>query len=87
VAVARLGSAGLIQFSSDGEFRIARNEQGLVDSPYAAGTHDVEGKTITFLGSCDSVWEAGLADSEDPLDEELHIVVTEEAAGSPRERS
>jgi hypothetical protein len=68
----RVGSAGLIRFAKSGEFRIARNEPDLLNAPYAVGTYEVAGRTITLEGGCNSVWEAGLADDE------LHIVVVEE---------
>jgi hypothetical protein len=72
----RLGVAGLIQFSADREFRTATTELDLRDSPYAFGTYNLVGQTITLERSdCSSVWEAGLAD------EELHVVVVADSCG------
>ncbi len=82
----RIGSAGLIRFGADGEFRMARNEPDLVDAPFAVGTYEVKGSTITFLsaggGTCSGVvWEAGLSDEEDRLDEELHVASVNDGCG------
>jgi hypothetical protein len=75
----RIGVAGLIRFRADGEFRVARNERDLRHAPFASGTYELEGRTITFLDSTGvsvrGVWKAGLAD------EELHAVVVEDGLG------
>jgi hypothetical protein len=64
-------SAGLIRFGEEGEFRTARNELDLLNAPYATRTYEIDGKTITLQGGCNSVWAASLAQDE------LHMVVVE----------
>jgi hypothetical protein len=68
----RIGTAGLIRFGKDGEFRVARNESDLTDAPFASGTYELDGNTVTLAGGCNSVWEAGVADGE------LHVVVIQD---------
>ena len=68
----RIGEAGLIRFGKNGEFRVARNEVGLNDAPFASGAYELDGNTVTLAGGCNSVWEAGLADGE------LHVVVIQD---------
>lgn len=74
----RIGTAGLIQFTEDGEFRIARSTTELVDLPFAVGTYRLDGASIELSGGCRSVWTTGLADDE------LHAVVVEEGCALPR---
>jgi hypothetical protein len=68
----RIGEAGLIRFGKNGEFRVARNELDLTDAPFASGTYELDGNTVTLTGGCNSIWEAGLAGGE------LHVVVVQD---------
>jgi hypothetical protein len=68
----RIGTAGLIRFEKNGEFRVARNEADLTSAPFASGTYELDGNTVTLAGGCNSVWEAGVSDGE------LHVVVIQD---------
>ena len=75
----RIGVAGLVRFNEEGGFRIARNTEDLLDSPYAVGTYRHDGATVELTGGCRTVWRVGLAGDDD-----LHAVVVEEGCGISR---
>jgi hypothetical protein len=78
------GAALLFRFDEDRTFAFDRRN---VDIPFAHGTYEVDGPKISFssTGSCADtwVWEAGIAEAEDPLDDELHIVFLDSGCEIP----
>jgi hypothetical protein len=78
------GAALLFQFSEDGMFAFDRQN---VDTPFAHGTYEVDGPKVSFssTGSCADTWawQVGIAEAEDPLDDELHIVFLDSGCEIP----
>ena len=75
----RTGQRLLVRFSPDATFALDTSDP---DSPYAAGKFEVDGSTMTFTSDgpfcVDTwVWEAGMTQQEDRLDDELNIVFVE----------
>jgi hypothetical protein len=78
------GAALLFQFSEDGTFAFDRQN---VDTPFARGRYEVDGSKISLssTGRCADTWawEVGIAEGEDPLDDELHIVFLDSGCEIP----
>jgi hypothetical protein len=81
----QIGVAVLVRFSRDATFAFDRPN---LATPYAKGTYEVDGRTITFTSNGPDcvdtwVWEGGITEEEDPLDDELNIVFVEGGCKSP----
>jgi hypothetical protein len=80
----RIGGRMLVEFSRDGTFAVDTSN---LEAPFAGGTYEVRRGTITFTSrsfSCQDTWawKATVTQAEDPLDDELHILVATGACGA-----
>jgi hypothetical protein len=84
----RTGGVLTARFRREGTFALDEDPHTL-DAAYAAGTYEFDGRRITFTSKGSQacvegetwVWETGITEGEDPLDDEIHIVFLEDGCG------